>query len=779
MSTQQRSELIARIAKAATLSEQASLVSQLDALDQSTREAHTASRELDLAGAVVTQTLAPARAHELHTAATDWIGDFEPEPDGTAHQASIAKAAMWFGRTSPEVKADADEFGAQAEGFMRREASQYGEQAENVYQAGLAYLGFLWRREGASGLDQIQQTIDPNNAPKTTPLDPTTFDNFAPEVHPINAETVGTESSDNAPLLNLIEQEGGGQGTPEKPGGHSTGNDYTYSYSEVPPQGQTHADTGNLGYAEGAHRDTRSVAINQTYTMDDFRREGASGLDQIQQTVDPNNAPKTTPLPVDVAYPWLISPDAYGNEEDEENKDVAATVASRKIAVCAVCKAGKCTSCSGGGCQCAHGGRQARRVQAGNPHPENTPAWFDWEAEHPNGGAPSSGLPQDLFPNGVPLRGDLTPEQQAWLQRRSALQTQADMFGNSDEPHAVPGPSPANDYATTRPNEQADYAQGQQDALAEEHPTFADNSSAVPPNVSGYTQGYSDAVQQRQEAQDMPVGAGGDNGQGTPEVMNGQQVAAAKVSDRFVKAASRDNADFRKGYGYALTWEPGRPLVTLGSAEFESGMYAGIVDNPRPQVRRAFVTAHKRKARKDARFAQRMQVHASYTQHLATQGISLEADYQYVKKQGDQWVVTQKGTGKVLSRHDTEEDAKASFRAMMRSKHSGAKQAGTTTDLDTMDPTASPSPTGQTPINGSGTVPPLAGAEDPAAPGGPAPYNAAPPFGGQGVVPAGPGMPPPVPTVNDVNNPAALAFRRTVQSNLLGTNQRRNQSRKG
>jgi hypothetical protein len=42
---------------------------------------------------------------------------------------------------------------------------------------------------------------------------------------------------------------------------------------------------------------------------------------------------------------------------------------------------------------------------------------------------------------------------------------------------------------------------------------------------------------------------------------------------------------------------------------------------------------------------------------------------QYIEKQGDSWVVTQKGTGKVLSHHDSKEKAEASFRAMMQSKH--------------------------------------------------------------------------------------------------------------
>lgn len=42
---------------------------------------------------------------------------------------------------------------------------------------------------------------------------------------------------------------------------------------------------------------------------------------------------------------------------------------------------------------------------------------------------------------------------------------------------------------------------------------------------------------------------------------------------------------------------------------------------------------------------------------------------QYIKQQGGKWVITQKGTGKVLSHHDSEADAEASFRAMMQSKH--------------------------------------------------------------------------------------------------------------
>lgn len=49
-----------------------------------------------------------------------------------------------------------------------------------------------------------------------------------------------------------------------------------------------------------------------------------------------------------------------------------------------------------------------------------------------------------------------------------------------------------------------------------------------------------------------------------------------------------------------------------------------------------------------------------------------ESEYKYVKKQGDKWVIIQKGTGKVLSTHDSEEKAKSAFRAMEMNMHGGS-----------------------------------------------------------------------------------------------------------
>lgn len=54
---------------------------------------------------------------------------------------------------------------------------------------------------------------------------------------------------------------------------------------------------------------------------------------------------------------------------------------------------------------------------------------------------------------------------------------------------------------------------------------------------------------------------------------------------------------------------------------------------------------------------------------------SKTSEYKYVKKHGDKWVIIQKGTGKVLSEHDSEEKAKSAFRAMEMNMHGGKTAA--------------------------------------------------------------------------------------------------------
>lgn len=568
---QKRAELVRALNKASSFTEQERLLDEIAKIDTGIRAQAAQDRELDLADTVVRDTLASVRVHEHHTAATDWLG-VEAAVDPQWRTRVVAEAATWFGRVPEMVREDRDEYAIQAQGMARRVAGPYGAIAEDARAAFLEYAAFL-NKNAASGLDQIQQTVDPNNAPKTTPLPTEVFDNFAPEVDPINAGVSGTEDSNRAPLIQEIVNGGSGMdgGQPEKPGGHSEGNELSWA----PPSGMQ-ADTapgwsdGDPGapeqggnrpdYTKSASLDFRpGMAIGHTMTMDDYRthqaqaartaskaaslgkcggcgtdltvgnaadREGkvcktcatktaASTLPQIQQTVDADNQPAATPLPPEVAFPL------------------------------------------------------------------------------------DDAMQQQWTTNGTGNAAPGAPKQ--------AARKQADMFGGSDAPHMVVQPDVANTEATTPPTADAagGAAAGKADKAAEQAPSFADNSSSIPAPAQQYAQGYSGA-QAEQPPADVPASVAGPG--------NGVTHAGTKVSSLITTAKEREHADFRKGYGYGSRWTEGTRLVTTGSKEFEAGLYAGISDNPDHQG--AFVEAHRGASERFPALGERIVTHKRVTAHV-------------------------------------------------------------------------------------------------------------------------------------------------------------------
>lgn len=641
----QRAELLQAIASAPSLSEQMRLLGELSAHDARTASARAEDRSLDFANTTVEATLSPVRTHERTTVASDWLGDVTASADDSraAEQKVIAEAAMWYQRTGAMVaREDREEFEIQAEGMGRRIASAYGEQAEALARSFTDYAKFLAGKQAASGLPQVQQLVDAQENPAAQPLNPEVFDNFADEVHPINQGVVGTETSERAPLLQEIVGEGGsGQGAPEVPGGHSTGPDGYDGMSGEDPVGRT------------------SVAINHTMNLDEFRaqaaieREAASGLPQIEQVVDPEENPAPTPLPTDVAFPWTLGPDAYGN---------GGGVAKPKEA--------------------------RRRYVAGLMAKD----------------------PRQLT----------LAELHEVRSYTAALNKAADMFGASDTPSPVAGPDPTTRQA--QPDYGAGFSEGLADGRAMDAPTFSDNSSHVPPNVKQYTQGFGQGAQQAEQA--VP--------RDTVPSLASKAASVRKISSLLVKESMLDSADFRKGMNYAAAWRPGMRVAAKGSPEFEAGMYAGISDNPH---RRAWAAKHAELGGRYPYLAERMAKHAEFTRRTAA-SLGAKVDGPYMKL------------------------------------------AYTSTDLDTMAPGTSPSPTGQTPINGPGTVPVLEGGIDPAAPGGPAPYNGAAPFGAPVVPQSGVSVQPSPadqlvddrpggPVDQDSMRQRQLAFRHRVQAGLV------------
>jgi hypothetical protein len=703
---EKRAELVRALNRTSNFQEQVALLDQIRKLDEGIQAKAAQGRELDFADTVVRETLTPVSTFQHHTAATDWLGDVT-QVDPQWQNRVVAEASMWFGRVPEFVKQDGEEFAIQAQGKARQFAGQFGLQATAAQKTFLDYVGFLYK-QSASGLDQIQQTVDPNNQPKTTPLPTETFDTFAPEVDPINAGVSGTETSDRAPLIQEIVNGGSGAdgGAPEKPGGHSEGDELSWA----PPQGMQQ-DTapgwsdGDPGAPEkGGDRPDYTkqsslyggpgMAIGYTMNMDEFRakaaaqkaarkaggqgkgrKEAASGLPQIQETVDANNQPHApSPLPPDVAFPLDDEFQEEWTTNGTGNAAPGKAQAKKKQAShgCSDCggtiSGGKCKKC-GQECSCA----------------------------------------------------------QCKKSKTSSVQKKADMFGNSDTPHAVPQQEVANTPETTPPTAQnaGGAAAGRADAQAGNAPTFGDDSSFVPTPAEQYPEGYQSMTQSAGEP-DVPASVAGPG--------NGVTRAGSKVSSLIVTAAERENADFRKGYGYASKWKPGTRLVSTGSKEFEAGVYAGISDNPEHQ--KAFVAAHRAVMKKFPKVAARVEQHVRVTHRVAAKN-------------------EHPSNGLYL-------------------------MASTSMDLDTTAPNTTPAADGSTPINGPGRPGPLDGQQDAAAPGGPAPYNGAPPYGSPVVPGAAQAEPSPadaliggggMSTPNQVMGKQSLAFRKRVQAGLLAERQ--------
>lgn len=734
---QKRAELVRALSKTSSFSEQARLLDEIRKIDEGLQAQAVQGRELDFANAVVRETLAPVRVHEHHTEATDWLGTVASANEEGWQNRVVAEAAMWFGRVPDFVKANAEEFGIQAEGKARQIAGAYGLQMEAAKRTFVDYVSFL-HKQSASGLDQIQQTVDPHDNPKTTPLPLETFDTFAPEVDPINAGVSGTETSERNPMIQEIMQGGstGNPGQPEKPGGHSTDDELSWN----PPQGMQQDSTPPLDFAEGPSDQkprapgNRVGAKSRADQFGDYMHDEdvQDALDLVQRHRQ-HGCPPSCPGGPDHGQGHIIGDDSY-----YASLRARAAYDGRSVAI------GYTMSMDDFRAQASRkaGGQGKGRKEAASGLDQIQQTVDPHDNPKPTGLPPEVAFPLDEeFQEEWTTNGTGTAQPKAAKARGKAVRKKADMYGNSDNPHAVPGGPVSNNRESTPPpaTQGGGRPAGVADANANNAPTFADNSSHIPAPAQGYAQGYSSVDQTAGIPKNvppsmLPPGQGTTpTGDDSPDMAPGG-ARVAKVSSLIVTAKEMENADFKKGYGYGSRWKPGVRLVATGSKEFEAGLYAGISDNPEHQ--RAFVAAHRSLGKKFPKMAARVEQHVRVTHRVASKN-------------------EHPSNGLYLT-------------------------AATSIDLATTAPNTTPAADGSTPINGPGRPGPLNGGMDPAAPGGPAPYNGAPPYGTP-VVPSvaqsaaspadaliGGGH---MSTPNQVMGSQALAFRRRVQSALLAQRQ--------
>lgn len=718
MSTQSQA-LRQAMAKATTGAELNELATELAAADRAAALRKQADADLDWAATAVATTLTPVQTYTVHTAASDWLGDI---PEGTPDWSRrlVAEASLWYTRLAPQIIEDADEFNAQARGAARLAAGRLGVHPAATTESFLDYVHFLRKRAG-SGLPQIQQTTDANNAPAPTPLPPDVFDNFAPPVDPVNAGTAGTETSMRAPIM----QELGGTAPAAGPGSAPA----SAPGSSAPVTGPDPVRSGDE--AEGVDTEddqdkgalTGSMAVNHSYTLADYLRTTTAAMPEMDYDDE----------------------DIFGGDPDRE-RDLHLDEMRRRAEIPAPDRR-----------------EMQRRRDYGNEYQmlrhyddaqEYGPDYA--HAAHPlpygahTGASTLDQIQQTTAPDGVTNRPTPMPETVAypWIispnaendappadgemaqgmsgattgeaaYGHQAVRHTADQWHGQEWPHAVVQPDVANTPASTPIPPTGTAEDGRNAAFTnaaanDTAPTYLDASSGSPEYARAYAENY---------RVDPPMRTS------VPPGMSGPPTHPAHLSHLLSRADERSLPDYAAGYTAGTTWKTGGTIPPFGSDHFEAGLYAGILDNPRMQAE--FADAHRHAAAADRRAGTRIARHAS--------------------------------ASAALHGHPGLPDTVGIDGPYLR------LTSATSTDLDTMAPGTSADPNGNTPFNGPGRPPILDGQYGAADPGGPPPYNGAPPYG-TAAVPTGAaattGAPVTVPDTGMTTPNRATAFRRTVQANL-------------
>jgi hypothetical protein len=308
---------MAEAAKATTMAESTRLVNEAQAIRAAAARDVAQSRELDFADAIVQDHLVPVRVHEHHTAATDWLAEIDTGQDlRQAEHDILAQASLWYGKTAAMVKEWPEEFSEQARGQARKLAGAYGESADAAENLFLTHVSALHDREIKSGTVKVAADLpEQSQLPQaTTPQ----AGGFPAQVMPtgnyesaLPGEATTSERAPQLAELGGAPSSGGSDVTPEDdPGLGSTNstadqdNGDADTYRTAASKQEPNIKGANMQHAQcptcGGHG---RVAVR---TVTAF-----SGLDQVQQVVDPSDTQvKPVPLNPNVAWPLTYDPNA-------------------------------------------------------------------------------------------------------------------------------------------------------------------------------------------------------------------------------------------------------------------------------------------------------------------------------------------------------------------------------------------------------------------------------------------------------------------------------------
>lgn len=343
-------------ANATSLSEQVELIRQAELLKNEALEERTANWSAE--DAKINDVLVPGFVHERHTAATDWITDLDTSFDPReASNRMVAEATLWFGRVSDDVKSYGDEYAEQARNLARRLAGQFGDGAEVAERAFLDETARLRTQAVKTGLvkeagDYDSGAMNPDETGDYALGNP--VDSNAPGVktsalsRPEEASTarermIVRQASFVDELYESLHTAGSQphEGTPPD------------SLTSGLPTGATDSNRGPVMQELANPNPSQDVVPvndpglqnNQPFPVSGnrkesrmhvtcpnchgqgkvaVRKEAASGLPQIDQIVDPHDAPSQTPYPDEVAFPWGLNPAQQVQQHVQEGEQQIA-----------------------------------------------------------------------------------------------------------------------------------------------------------------------------------------------------------------------------------------------------------------------------------------------------------------------------------------------------------------------------------------------------------------------------------------------------------------------
>lgn len=344
-------ELLRAASLAPTLSEQVELVRQAELLkNEASLDARTASWSAE--DAVINDHLVPGSVHERHTAATDWITELDTSFDPReANNRMVAEATLWFGRVNDDVKSYGDEYAEQARNLARRLAGQFGDGADVAERAFLDETDRLRSQAVKAGLvveanydsgamdsDQdgslydLGSQIDSNGPEQKTGSlvtqetsrermivrEASFVDDLYESLHVANVSgaqpdslssglPTGATDSNRGPVMQELAVENPSQDV-------VPANDPGLQNNQPFPVSGNRKESNMHVTCPSCHGQGK-VAV---------RVEAASGLPQIDQIVDPHDAPAQTPYPGEVAFPWTLNPAAQVQQHVQEGEQQIA-----------------------------------------------------------------------------------------------------------------------------------------------------------------------------------------------------------------------------------------------------------------------------------------------------------------------------------------------------------------------------------------------------------------------------------------------------------------------